>query len=91
MVELIAVFIPILALAIPIIAIWTKHQRELAQIQSNAPDAQVMQNQSHVAELEDRLRVLERIITDKGYDVASQIEALRDNRRIDARIDDKVS
>ena len=28
--------------------------------------------------MEDRLAVLERIITDKGYDVAQQIEALRD-------------
>jgi len=34
----------------------------------------------------DRLEVLERIITDKGYDVAQQIEALRDH---DVRIEDK--
>jgi hypothetical protein len=33
-------------------------------------------------ELEDRVRVLERIVTDKGYDVATQIEALRDQRRL---------
>ena len=32
---------------------------------------------------EDRFRVLERIVTDKGYDVATQIEALRDQRRVD--------
>ncbi|HYD25999.1 MAG TPA: hypothetical protein VEB68_14525, partial [Croceibacterium sp.] len=38
-------------------------------------------------ELEDRVRVLERIVTDKGYDVATQIEALRDARRIEARLD----
>ena len=37
-------------------------------------------------ELEDRLRVLERIVTDKGYDVATQIEALRDQRKVDERI-----
>ena len=29
------------------------------------------------------MRVLERIVTDKGYDVASQIEALRDQRYFD--------
>lgn len=34
-------------------------------------------------ELEDRIRVLERIVTDRGYDVATQIEALRDQRRVD--------
>lgn len=38
---------------------------------------------SHVAELEDRVRVLERIVTDRGYDVATQIEALRDQRRVE--------
>ena len=35
-------------------------------------------------ELEARLRVLERIVTDKGYDVATQIEALLDARKVDA-------
>ena len=35
--------------------------------------------------LEDRMRVLERIVTDKGYDVATQIEALRDRRRVEGR------
>jgi hypothetical protein len=29
------------------------------------------------------VRVLERIVTDRGYDVATQIEALRDQRRVD--------
>jgi hypothetical protein len=38
------------------------------------------QRASQTAELEDRVRVLERIITDRGYDVATQIEALRDTR-----------
>jgi len=33
---------------------------------------------------EDRIAVLERIVTDRGYDVATQIEALRDPRRIEA-------
>lgn len=32
---------------------------------------------------EDRLRVLERIVTDSGYNVSAQIEALRDARRPD--------
>ena len=33
--------------------------------------------------LEERVRVLERIVTDRGYDVATQIEALRDTRRVE--------
>ena len=31
----------------------------------------------------DRTKVLERIVTDKGYDVAAQIEALREDRALD--------
>lgn len=38
---------------------------------------------SHVKELEQRVQVLERIVTDRGYDVATQIEALRDTRRVE--------
>ena len=43
-----------------------------------------------MTEMEDRLRVLERIVTDKGYDVATQIEALRDQRRVDDRLEDRT-
>ena len=38
---------------------------------------------SQVQQLEDRVRVLERIVTDSGYNVSAQIEALRDTRRVD--------
>ncbi len=38
-----------------------------------------------VDELEDRLRVLERIVTDGGYDLAHKIEALRDERGLEQR------
>ena len=36
------------------------------------------------AELEQRLRVLEQIVTDGGLQTASQIEALREPKRIEA-------
>jgi hypothetical protein len=39
---------------------------------------------SRVEELEDRVRVLERIVTDGGYDLARKIEALRDERPVEA-------
>lgn len=52
---------------------------------SGANDAEVARLQHENARLTDqlenyadRLAVLERIVTDKGYDVAEQIEALRD-------------
>lgn len=83
----IAVFIPIVALMIPIVAIWTKHQQRIAEMQINttadATAEKAAQYSSRVQQLEDRVRVLERIVTDKGYDVATQIEALRDQRRVD--------
>ncbi|MFN6934114.1 MAG: hypothetical protein ACK4NZ_03060 [Tsuneonella sp.] len=83
----IAVFIPIVALMIPIVAIWTKHQQKIAEMQvhttADATAEKAAQYASKITSLEDRVRVLERIVTDKGYDVATQIEALRDQRRVD--------
>ena len=38
------------------------------------------QLRERLAKFEDRTIVLERIVTDKGYDVATQIEALRDRK-----------
>ena len=87
----IGVLIPIVALMIPIVAIWTKHQQKIAEMQMSSTAQlsaeKAAQYASHNQALEDRVRVLERIVTDKGYDVATQIEALRDARRIEARID----
>ena len=85
------ILIPKLALSIPIIAIWTKHRQKIAEMQvqstANVSAEQAAQYASHTAELEARVRVLERIVTDKGYDVASQIEALRDARKVEALLD----
>ena len=37
----------------------------------------------NIKALEDRVQVLERIVTDRGYDIATQIEALRDTKRVE--------
>ena len=42
---------------------------------------------SRITEMEDRIRVLERIVTDGGYNVATQIEALRDTRKVERQLD----
>lgn len=73
----IALLIPILALSIPIIAIWTQHQRKIEEIRANALTETNAQAAARAAALEERVRTLEAIVTDKSYDVASQIEALR--------------
>ena len=83
---LIGVLIPILALSIPIVAIWTKHKQKIAEMQIDATAEKAAQYATNNTELEARLRVLERIVTDKGYDVATQIEALRDARKVDALV-----
>ena len=86
--ENIGIFIPIIALMIPIIAIWTKHQQKLAEmnVQSTAQATaeKAAQYASQVQDLEDRVRILERIVTDGGYDVATQIEALRETQRVES-------
>ena len=85
--------IPIIALMIPIVAIWAKHQQKLAQmkIEATAHESaeKAAQYSSSVKALEERVRVLERIVTDRGYDVATQIEALRDQRRVDELLTDR--
>ena len=40
---------------------------------------------------EDRLIVLERIVTDRGYSVAAEIEALRDQRPVEDLLKDRSS
>ncbi len=76
-----------LPIMIPIIAIWTRHQRKMAEMQMKAAAEQAALYATRNTQLEDRVRVLERIVTDKGYDVASQIEALRDARKVEALMD----
>lgn len=90
MVGEIGVLIPIVALSIPIVAIWTKHQQKMAEMQvrttAEMSAEKAAQYAAHTRELEERVRVLERIVTDKGYDVSAQIEALRDARSVDQRM-----
>lgn len=46
-------------------------------------DAENAQLRGQVQQLQDRIRVLERIVTDSGVQTAAQIEALRDRDTID--------
>ncbi|WP_086608843.1 hypothetical protein [Erythrobacter donghaensis] len=82
-----ALMIPIIALMIPVIALWTKHQQKMAEMQVGAAAEQTAEKAAqyvgHIQRLEARVQVLERIVTDRGYDIATQIEALRDQRRVD--------
>jgi len=82
-----ALMIPILGILLGFFGVWTNHKEKVAKLQSKVIATETAekaaQYASHIQRLEDRVQVLERIVTDRGYDVATQIEALRDQRRVD--------
>jgi hypothetical protein len=85
MVATIAVFIPILALMIPIIAImqapfrrWLEFKEKALATQTQDTAERAAQYGAHIERMEQRVRVLERIITDKNATLATEIESLRD-------------
>ncbi|MXP08914.1 hypothetical protein [Pseudoblastomonas halimionae] len=81
------VLIPIIGVSIPIVAIWSAHRQKMMKMQIEATSSntaeKAAQYASRVQQLEDRVQVLERIVTDSGYNVATQIEALRDQRQVE--------
>ena len=85
--EIFALLVPLAPFLMVCFIVWTKHQRKMAELQIKATAETAAQYASHTTELEERVRVLERIVTDRGYDVATQIEALRDARKVEALLD----
>lgn len=85
--EILGPLIPIVALMIPIIAILSLTARRYMGLKEKQLDLQsqmtaekAAQYAAHTERLEARVRVLERIATDKGVDLSDEIEALRDER-----------
>lgn len=77
--------IPVLALMIPIVAIlivplrqWLRIKEREAEAMGRNAAEKAAQYAAQNERLEQRVRVLERIVTDKGIDVADEIERLRD-------------
>ena len=82
----------IMGVSIPITAIKLKHREKIEQMRlaaaaSNRDRGSDIRHDARIEELEDRVRVLERIVTDGGYDLASKIEALRDERPLGQRLE----
>ncbi|KQM98227.1 hypothetical protein [Sphingomonas sp. Leaf25] len=79
--------IPLLGVSIPIIAIlanlvfkpWLEHRERRLTVEANALAEKAAQYAAQTERLEQRVRVLERIITDRGVDLSDEIERLRDN------------
>jgi hypothetical protein len=74
----IGVLIPIIGMMIPIVAITTRHKRKMAELEVRRLEARGQDGNDRTEWLEDRVKVLERIVTDKGQNLAAEIEALRD-------------
>ncbi|CAA9532844.1 MAG: FIG00636713: repeated hypothetical protein [uncultured Sphingosinicella sp.] len=55
-----------------------KHRERRMEIEAQMTAEKAAQYAAHNERLEQRVRVLERIVTDKGIVVADQIEALRE-------------
>lgn len=74
----------VMGVSIPITAIKLKHKEKIEQMRlaasGNHDGSRTAQQDAKIEVLEDRIAVLERIVTDRGYDLATQIEALRDVR-----------
>jgi hypothetical protein len=57
-----------------------EHREKRMEIDARMTAEKAAQYAAHTERLEQRVRVLERIVTDKGIDVADEIEKLRDER-----------
>ncbi|WP_422058950.1 hypothetical protein [Sphingopyxis sp.] len=72
------ILIPLAPFLLGGFAIWSKHQQKMIEKQSEMTAEKAAQYAAHTERLEERVRVLERIATDRGVDVANEIEKLRD-------------
>lgn len=86
----------VMGVSIPITAIKLRHKERIEQMRlaaatSGSRDSgQSTRQDARIEELEDRMAVLERIITDSGVSVAAQIEALRD-RDVALQLQDRAT
>jgi hypothetical protein len=85
------ILVPLAPFLMVVGIVWVKsharlEEKRIAATAENSAE-KAAQYATRNAEMEDRIRVLERIVTDGGYNVASQIEALRDTRRVEQQLE----
>jgi hypothetical protein len=78
------VLIPLAAIGIAPFKMWMRIKEKQIEAQTSLAAEKSAQYAQHMERFETRLRVLEQIVTDRGVETASQIEALRDRTRIPA-------
>jgi len=81
----VALLIPLIGVSIPIVAIlsgtiarpWFQLKERQMELEAKMTAEKAAQYAAHTERLEQRMRVLERIVTDKGIDLSDEIEQLR--------------
>jgi hypothetical protein len=74
------VLIPLLAIVAGMWRQWLRVKEKQLDAQTRDTAERTAQYAAHTERLERRMRVLERIVTDKGIDISDEIERLRDDR-----------
>jgi hypothetical protein len=74
------VLIPLAAILAGVVHKWLAIKERQIEAMSHEAAEKAAQYATQTERLEQRVRVLERIVTDKGIDVADEIEKLRDQR-----------
>ena len=83
------VFIALIVIGLPILLLmlianrYFRLREKRLEVEAGLAAEKAAQYASRSAELEQRVRVLEQIVTDAGAQTAGQIEALRDRRQIE--------
>lgn len=73
------VLIPLALIGIAPFKMWIRVKERQLEQQSAMTAEKAAQYAAHTERLEQRVRVLERIATDKGVELSEEIDALRDN------------
>lgn len=76
------VLIPLAAIGIAPFKMWLRVKERQIESQSTLAAEKSAQYAQHMERFEARLRVVEQIVTDRGAETASQIEALRERDRM---------
>jgi cell division protein FtsX len=80
------IFVVFIVVGLPVILIFgqplirrmIEHREKRMELEARITAEKAAQYAAHNERLEQRLRVLERIVTDKGLEVSDEIERLRD-------------
>jgi hypothetical protein len=81
MLAVVVIGLPVgLGIASEMFKTWLRHKERMGEALNAQTAEKAAQYAAQTERLEERVRVLERIVTDRGVDLAQEIESLRDGR-----------